>query len=78
MSLSIRRIYHKVDWPPKRYTLKEAHVPYSASLVEMLSAHEVVILEKQGQPVAALIPIEEYEAYQAWCEAEKRYQAEEA
>jgi Uma2 family endonuclease len=78
VSLSVRRIYHKVDWPTKKRTLKEAHVPYSAFLLEILSPDEVVILEKAGEPVAALMSIEEYKAYQSWREAEKNYQAEEA
>lgn len=40
--------------------------------------NEVVILEKDGQPVAAVVPIEEYTAFQSWREAEKRRQARQA
>jgi hypothetical protein len=68
MSLAIRRIYHKVDWSTKELPLKETGVPYYVSVAGVLLADEVVILEKEGQPVAALVPITEYAAFQSWRE----------
>lgn len=62
----------------KTLTLQEAQAPYNVALDEALLADEVVILEKNGQPVAALVPMAEYTAFQAWREAEKRRQARQA
>jgi len=58
----------------KTLTLKELHAPYSVALDDAPLSGEVVILEKEGQPVAAVVPIHEYTAFQAWREAEKRRQ----
>jgi Uma2 family endonuclease len=71
VSLTVRRIYHKVDWSLKRQALKELRAPYLISLDEMLLAGEIMIVEKAGQPIAALLPIAEYMAFQSWREAEK-------
>ena len=62
----------------KKLTLKESHAPYEVSLDDVLLTNEVVILEKDGQPVAALVPITEYTAFQAWREEERRRQAHQA
>jgi hypothetical protein len=62
----------------KKLILKDAQAPYNVSLDDALLADEVVILEKEGQPVAALIPMTEYAAFQAWREEERRRQAHEA
>jgi len=62
----------------KTLTLQEAQAPYNVALDEALLTDEVVILEKNGQPVAALVPIAEYTAFQAWREEEKRRQARQA
>jgi hypothetical protein len=62
----------------KTLTLKETQVPYNVALDDILLSDEVVILEKNGQPVAAVVPMAEYTAFQAWREVEKRRQAREA
>ena len=62
----------------KTLTLKEAQAPYNVALDDILLSDEVVILEKNGQPVAVVVPMAEYTAFQAWREAEKRRQAHEA
>ena len=62
----------------KTLTLKEAQAPYNVALDDILLSDEVVILEKNGQPVAAVVPMAEYTAFQAWREAEKRQQARQA
>lgn len=54
----------------KKLELKEARAPYNVSLDEALLSDEVVILEKEGQPVAALLPMAEYAAFRAWREAQ--------
>jgi hypothetical protein len=59
----------------KTLTLNESHAPYSVALDDAPLSGEVVILEKDGQPVAAVVPIQEYTAFQAWREAEKRRQS---
>ncbi|MBE7551568.1 MAG: hypothetical protein HS126_10895 [Anaerolineales bacterium] len=62
----------------KKLKLKEARAPYSISLDEALLSDEVVILEKEGQPVAALVPMAEYVAFRAWREAERQHQTRRA
>jgi PHD/YefM family antitoxin component YafN of YafNO toxin-antitoxin module len=62
----------------KKLALKETQAPYNISLDDALLTDEVVLLEKDGQPVAALVPMDEYTAFQAWREEEKRRQARQA
>jgi hypothetical protein len=62
----------------RKLTLKEARAPYTVSLDDAILTDEVVLLEKDGQPVAALVPMSEYVAFQAWREEEKRRQARQA
>jgi PHD/YefM family antitoxin component YafN of YafNO toxin-antitoxin module len=62
----------------KKLTLKETQAPYNLSLDDALLTDEVVLLEKDGQPVAALVPMDEYAAFQNWREEEKRRQARQA
>ncbi len=52
----------------KKIALKETQAPYSLSLDESQLAEGPVILEREGQPVAAVIPIAEYERFRAWKE----------
>jgi Uma2 family endonuclease len=70
VNLAVSRIYHKVVWPPTKPGLKEAPVPYTILGDDSLLTGQVVILEKEGRPIAALVPITEYRAFQSWCEAE--------
>lgn len=58
----------------KKLELKEARAPYNISLDEALLSDEVVILEKEGQPVADLVPMAEYAAFRAWRETERQHQ----
>jgi hypothetical protein len=58
----------------KTLTLNESHAPYRVALDDAPLSGEVVILEKDGHPVAAVVPIHEYTAFQAWREAEERRQ----
>ena len=53
----------------KTLTLKENQVIYATSIETSLRAGEVIIFERDGRPIAALMPIEEYEEYQAWRQA---------
>lgn len=50
----------------KKIALKETQAPYSLSLDEAQLAEGPLILEREGQPVAAVIPIAEYERFRAW------------
>jgi PHD/YefM family antitoxin component YafN of YafNO toxin-antitoxin module len=56
----------------KKVVLREPRAPYTLSVEDETFGHEPVILERDGQPVAALVPIAEYEAFRAWREAEER------
>jgi hypothetical protein len=72
VSLAVSRIYHRVDWSTQKPALKEAGIPYQVSLSESLLGDEVMILAKGGQPVAALVPMVEYTAFQSWRKAKNR------
>lgn len=58
----------------QKVILKETQAPYRVALPDALLMGEVVILEKNGQSVAAVIPMAEYDAFQAWRAAEARKQ----
>ena len=62
----------------KRLVLKESKALYSVNVDEIAIMDEVVFLEKEGEPVAAVVPMAEYVVYQAWQEAEARRQARQA
>ena len=64
--------------PLRTLTLKDARPPYNVALDDTLLTDEVVILEKDGQPVAALVPMAEYAAFQSWREEERRRQDRQA
>jgi antitoxin (DNA-binding transcriptional repressor) of toxin-antitoxin stability system len=46
--------------------LKEAQALYTLSLEADTLGQETVILEREGRPVAAVVPFAEYEAFVAW------------
>jgi PHD/YefM family antitoxin component YafN of YafNO toxin-antitoxin module len=50
----------------KKLTLKETQAPYEVALDD---TSEVVILERNGEPVAAIVPIAEYRTFQTWRQA---------
>ncbi len=52
--------------------LKESRAPYQVALDESPMRGDVVILEKNGQPVAAVVSMTEYLEFQAWREIEQR------
>lgn len=53
----------------KRITLREGHPSYTLSIKEEdVLAQEPIILERDGQPVAAIVSLAEYEAFRAWQE----------
>ena len=56
----------------RRVILKEAHAPYTLAIEEEALSHEPFVLERDGETVAAVIPIAEYEAFRAWREARGR------
>ena len=51
---------------PRTVTLKEAQAPYILSLDEATLGQETVVLEREGRPVAAVVPFAEYEAFAVW------------
>ncbi len=56
----------------RRVALKEAHAPYTLAIEEEALSREPFVLERDGEPVAAIIPITEYQAFRAWREARGR------
>jgi PHD/YefM family antitoxin component YafN of YafNO toxin-antitoxin module len=57
----------------KRLTLRESHPPYTLSIEEEdILGQEPIILERDGQPIAAIVSLAEYEAFQAWQETQDR------
>jgi PHD/YefM family antitoxin component YafN of YafNO toxin-antitoxin module len=54
----------------KRLTLRESHPPYTLFIEgEDILGQEPIILERDGQPIAAIVSLAEYEAFRAWQEA---------
>lgn len=51
----------------KRVTLREDQVPYEVN--EAVRSGEPVIMERNGQPFAAVLPMAHFEAFLAWQEA---------
>jgi len=51
---------------PRTVVLKEAQAPYNLTLDEATLGQETVILEREGRPVAAVVPFAKYEAFAAW------------
>ncbi len=56
----------------RKMTLRETRSPYTLTVDEQ-ALREPVVLEQDGQPVAALVPIAEYEAFRAWRQAKERH-----
>jgi PHD/YefM family antitoxin component YafN of YafNO toxin-antitoxin module len=56
----------------KKLTLHESQAPYTLTVDEE-TLHEPVVLERNGQPIAALVPIAEYKAFRAWRQTEERH-----
>jgi hypothetical protein len=56
----------------KTRILRELHPPYHIDLDEESIRNEVLILEREGKPVAAVIPITEYAAFQSWRDAQQQ------
>ena len=60
----------------KTVSLKEAQAKYSISLNKTDLAQGPLILEHEGEPVAAVVPIAEYREFEAWREREARTRTE--
>jgi len=56
----------------KRVVLKESHAPYTLAIEEEALSREPFILERDGEPVAVVIPMAEYQDFRAWREARDR------
>jgi PHD/YefM family antitoxin component YafN of YafNO toxin-antitoxin module len=59
----------------KTVSLKEAQATYSLSLDKTDLAQGPLILEHEGEPVAAVVPIAEYREFEAWQEREAKTRA---
>ena len=49
-----------------KIVLRESQAPYTVTVDEQTLHSEVTVLEQNGQPVAILLPVGEYEAFRAW------------
>ena len=58
----------------RRVVLKEAHAPYTLAIEAEALSREPFILERDGEAVAAVIPITEYQAFRIWRETRGREQ----
>ena len=57
----------------KRLTLRESHPPYTLSIEEEdILGREPIVLERDGQPVAAIVSLAEYGDFRAWQESQDR------
>lgn len=52
----------------RRVALKESQAPYTLIIGDEVLSEEPLILERDGEAVAAVIPMAEYEAFRAWRE----------
>jgi PHD/YefM family antitoxin component YafN of YafNO toxin-antitoxin module len=59
----------------KTVSLKEAQATYSLSLDKTDLAQGPLILEHEGKPLAAVVPIAEYREFEAWREREAKTRA---
>lgn len=50
----------------KKVTLRESKAPYTLAVDDETLAQEPVILERDGRPMAVIVPLAEYEAFRAW------------
>ncbi len=62
----------------KEIILKEAQAQYYLTVDESVLGQEPILLRRNGEPVAAIVPVTEYEAFRAWREAEERRKRREA
>ena len=46
--------------------LREAKAPYTVTIADKNLQKEALLVEPNGQPIAVLVPIHEYTAFQAW------------
>lgn len=65
-------IFQKVIDMVKRISLKETQAAYAISVDDLNLAEGPVILERNGDAVAALVPIEEYQQFTAWRERQEK------
>lgn len=50
----------------EKIVLREAQAPYTLMIDNKTLQDETIIVEQNGQPVAVLVPIGEYQAFRAW------------
>lgn len=50
----------------KKVILRESAAPYTLAIDDETMAHEPVILERDGRPVAVIVPLAEYKAFRTW------------
>lgn len=50
----------------KKVTLRESKAPYTLAVDDETLAHEPVMLERDGRPMAVIVPLAEYQAFRAW------------
>lgn len=64
-------------WQKKKtVTPKEAQAPYRVAIDDVTLIDEVVIWEKDGQAVTAVVPMVEYQAFRVWSESKRRHRAQ--
>ena len=62
---------------PRTLVLKENRAPYTLTLDEATLDEETVIVAREGQPVAAVVPFAEYETFAAWRQRREETEEEE-
>jgi hypothetical protein len=50
----------------EKIILREAQAPYTLMIDKKTLQDETIIVEQNGQPVAVLVPMAEYQAFRAW------------
>ena len=60
----------------KKIELHETRAPYRATIEELVKSDEPVVIEREGQPIGAFVPIDLYQHFLAWWDYQRHRERE--
>ncbi len=60
----------------RKIELHETRTPYRATIEELVKGNEPVVIEQDGQPVGAFVPIDIYQHFLTWWDYERHRERE--